>query len=233
MLLYHRIGFPKPSSKVAGQYVAPLLFKSELDSLSRRGWKQHSLEEITASLDNSSKRYALTFDDGYLSVYDRAYPILLERGMTATIYVVVNTIGGINEWDYKNGDNKEMMMNVRQVKEMADAGFEIGSHTLTHPHLTAINEDQLAREITDSKHKLEDIIGKEVTSFSYPYGDYDKRVASAAQAAGYKNAVTTRLGAVSCGSLFEIPRVNVRWSAIGPLLMRKINRAIKTSEVGI
>lgn len=232
VLLYHRIGAPKLSSLVAGQYVAPALFASELDYLSGRGWESSSLDDIfqPEQENDSGNKFCVTFDDGYLSVYEHAYPALKERNMTATVYVVADTIGGLNEWDRIAGDQVEKMMSAEQVREMSDNGFEIGSHTLTHAHLTTISDEQLKNEMVDSKHKLEDLIGKEVTSFSYPYGDYDCRVIEAAIAAGYKNSVSTKLGVIISGtSAYEIPRVNVRWNAIGPLLARKIKRAKKAS----
>lgn len=173
--------------------------------------------------------FSATFDDGYLSVYEHAYPALVSRNMTATIYIVADSIGGINIWDRRAGDQEEPMMSAAQVREMSDKGFEIGSHTLTHPHLTDIDDQQLKQELVDSKHKLEELTGKEVVSFSYPYGDLDERVVSAVMDAGYKYAVSTKLGLAYCSSEFEIPRVNVRWNAISPLLMRKIRRARKAS----
>ncbi|MEN6581762.1 MAG: polysaccharide deacetylase family protein [Armatimonadota bacterium] len=235
VLLYHRLGLPRLSSLVAGQYVAPALFSSELDYLTARGWAAVPLADVAKiSRGNGyveQDEFAITFDDGYLSVYQHAYPALVQRQLTATVYVVANAIGGVNEWDLRNGDKKEAMMTTEQVREMADKGFEIGSHTLSHPHLTELDDTQLRSEIIDSKHKLEDIIGHEVSSFSYPYGSYDERVIAVAMEAGYKNAVSTKLGVAGKSSLFEIPRVNVRWNAIGPLLMRKIERARKASGI--
>jgi peptidoglycan/xylan/chitin deacetylase (PgdA/CDA1 family) len=233
VLLYHRMGLPKFSSLVAGQYVAPALFRSQLDHLAARGWTGVTLAGIA---DKSREggywdrdEFAVTFDDGYLSVYEHACPALVDRGLSATIYVVTSVIGGINEWDHRAGDHKEPMMTAAQVRELAEMGFEIGSHTLTHPRLAGVPDDQLEREVRDSKCALEDIVGREVSSFSYPYGDYDGRVLDAAMAAGYRNAVSTKLGVPGKSSLFEIPRVNVRWNAIGPFLMRKIGRARRAS----
>ena len=222
VLLYHRIGPPKLASLVAGQYVAPRLFRHQLDYLTARGWVCKSLGEIGEA---GEKAFAVTFDDGYLSVYEHAVPILRQRGMTATLFVVADTIGGINVWDHKAGDLKEKMMSAEQIRELVASGFEIGSHTLTHPHLTELDDDQLARELRESKSKIEEITGSEVVSFSYPYGDCDARVLAAAAEAGYKYGVTTRLGVLGASGQLEIPRVNVRWNAIGPLLMRKISRA--------
>lgn len=231
MLLYHRIGFPKLSSLVAGQYVAPVLFRSQLDYLSARGWAAVTLDSMITSYDYDSDRFAVTFDDGYLSVYQHAYPALCERQMKATVYVVVDSIGGLNDWDRKAGDQSEPMMSAEQIKEMSDAGFEIGSHTLTHPHLTELNDDELKREVIESKRRLEDLIGRQVTSFSYPYGDCDDRVIAAAIEAGYTNAMSTKLGVVWKSGAFEVPRVNVRWNAFGPMLMKKIGRARRASGI--
>ena len=234
VLLYHRLGPPKLGSLVAGQYVAPRLFSSELDYLSGRGWRGASLAELVdeprSHVPGPQDQFCVTFDDGYLSVYQHACPALTQRNLTAAIYVVAGAVGGINEWDRAAGDQEEPMMSAGQIKELAAAGFEIGSHTMTHRRLTEAPDDKLREELIDSKHVLEDIIGKEVAAFSYPYGDYDSRVLEAVVAAGYKSAVTTKLGVlVPTTGIFEIPRVNVRWNAVGPLLMRKIKRARNAS----
>ena len=233
VLLYHRIGPMKLSSHVAGQYVSPRVFGWGIDGLSARGWRCDSLErcvDLGRGEANAGDTFAITFDDGYLSVYDHACPMLSERNMTATVYVVVDSLGGVNEWDKRAGDCEEKMMSAAQARELAEAGFEIGSHTLTHPRLSALDDDQLRAEVADSKRKLEDVIGREVTSFSYPYGDFDTRALAAVAAAGYTNAVATRLGCVVPGTgLFEIPRVNVRWNGFGWQLNRKITRAMRAS----
>lgn len=233
VLLYHRIGPMKLSSHVAGQYVSPRVFAWGIDGLRAKGWRCTSLDECIENGRRASGRedtLAITFDDGYLSIYESACPMLKDRDMTATVYVVVDSLGGINDWDKRAGDQEEKMMSAAQARELAENGFDVGSHTLTHPHLTNLSDEQLHQEIVDSKHKLEDIIGREVTSFSYPYGDCDCRVLNAAVAAGYKNAMSTELGAVVPGtSLFEIPRVNVRWNGFGHQLRRKIRRAIRAT----
>lgn len=233
ILLYHRLGLPKLSSMVAGQYVAPVLFRSEIDYLTGHGWQWAPLEDTVerARFGKCPPRceFSITFDDAYQSVYRYAVPALLDRGMTATIYVVADSIGALNDWDQKAGDRQERIMSARQIREAADLGFEIGSHTLTHPHLTDLDETALRHELRDSKHRLEDITGKEVRSLAYPYGDYDDRVMAATIVAGYRYACATRLGVAGRTSVYELSRVNVRWNAIGPLLIRKIARARKKS----
>jgi len=219
---------------VAGQYVLPLLFRWQLDCLSKRGWQCAPLSEVVersqSGVRHSHSEFVITFDDGYSSVYEHAIPEICRRGITATVFVVAGAIGGVNDWDCKVGDRQERIMSAQQIREISDIGFEIGSHTVTHPHLTSLDEQSLKRELIDSKRRLEDIIGKEVRGFSYPYGDYDERVLAATVAAGYKYAVSTKLGTVRRANVYEIPRVNVRWNAMGSLLMRKITRAQRISE---
>lgn len=232
VLLYHRIGLPRLTSRVAGQYVAPALFRSQLVSLAADGWQGVSLQQAAFEADHDRKRFALTFDDAYCSVYEHAYPALAGSGLTATIYVVADQIGGCNQWDYGAGDRRESLMTAGQIREMAEHGFEIGSHTRSHPHLTRLDDEQLRQELIGSKQRLEDLLGREITSLAYPYGNHDQRVISAARSAGYTNAVTTVLGTAqpTVGGPFEIPRINVRWSAVGPLLKRKIARAVQAGK---
>jgi len=230
VLLYHRFGLQRLSSRVPGQYVAPVLLRWQLDYLASKGWHGTALARMIerSALGEQTQRneFAITFDDAYTSVYERAYPILAERRLTGTVFVVAGRIGGINEWDRAAGDCPEPLMTAEQIKRLSDVGFEIGSHSLTHPHLTELSDTDLKRELTDSKHVLEELIGGEVPAFSYPYGQYDDRVLAAVAAAGYKCAVCTKLGTVGSSGAYEIPRVNVRWNAVGPLLMRKIGRAL-------
>ncbi len=224
-LMYHRVGLPRLRSIVSGQYVTPWLISRQIDYLRSRGLSSCSLIELPDA-DESSPCFAITFDDGYLSVCRDACPLLLSKNVPATIFVVAGAIGGINQWDRAAGDVIERMMGADQIREVAATGFEIGSHTMTHPRLSKLSPDDLKRELVDSKKLLEDIIGREVTSFSYPYGDYSPEVLEAVREAGYRRATATKLGTVrSDCPAFEIPRVNVRWNLTGPLLAKKIIRA--------
>ncbi len=227
---------PRLSSLVTGQYVLPRFFRAQLDYLVYRGWNSTTLSAVVEQLAKAHhldcNNFAVTFDDAYLGVYDHACPALADRGMTATVFVVVDRIGGVNEWDSAVGDVREPIMSEGQIKEIAELGFEIGSHSLTHPHLVALSDSDLRQEVSDSKKKLEDIIGKQVSAFSYPYGEYDRRVLDAVAEAGYEYAVVTKLGTVrNDTSPFEIPRVNIRWNTVGRLLMRKIRRAERTRRI--
>ena len=92
-----------------------------------------------------------------------------------------------------------------QAREMDRAGIEIGSHTVTHPILPNVDDEQLRHELVDSRSKLEHELGHPVTLFCYPNGSYNERVEAAVREAGYKVAVTT------------IPRLNDRQSDLHAL----------------
>jgi len=81
-----------------------------------------------------------------------------------------------------------------QIKEIASAGIEIGSHTLTHPILVRVNRERLRRELAGSKARLESVLDRRVDLFCYPNGDWSREVRSEVARAGYRCAVTTESG---------------------------------------
>lgn len=152
----------------------------------------------------------ITFDDGFLSVFENAMPVLNQYGFTATNYFVANEIAGQNNWDNPKAQ-RAPCMDINQAKQWLSHGHEVGSHTLTHPHLSQLSADAAFTEINQSKQRLEAALNINVTSFAYPYGDENKEVRHIVKAVGYSNAVTTRRGrATSQDNAFELPRHSVR-----------------------
>ncbi|HWA83828.1 MAG TPA: polysaccharide deacetylase family protein, partial [Fimbriimonadaceae bacterium] len=173
ILMYHRIGSPQPGSIVRGQYVPCDLFEKQLRFLLRRGYSPMSLTEFVRCLSSHPKGVrpiAITFDDGYESVYTDALPVLRRQGMTATVFVVAGQMGDTNQWDKVKGDVTEPMMDVWQIRDAQRLGIEIGSHTSSHPDLLLCSEPRAVDEIAGSKRVLEELLGQPVDWFSYPYG---------------------------------------------------------------
>ncbi len=102
----------------------------------------------------------------------------------------VDCIGGSNLWDQASGLHVRNLLTLEQIREMQRYGVEFGSHSLTHPWLPGVPDAQLRREVSDSKRRLEDLLGVEVKSFAFPYGGVDQRVRSAVAEAGYQLAFT-------------------------------------------
>jgi peptidoglycan/xylan/chitin deacetylase (PgdA/CDA1 family) len=144
--------------------------------------------------DVPEKHVLLTFDDAYDDLYTELFPLVIEHHLTPVIYLVADRIGGSNDWDQAVGLRARKLLTLSQIREMQRHGVEFGSHSLTHPWLPDLPDKRLHREVLDSKFRLEDLLGIEITSFAYPSGGVDQRVRSAVAAAGYKASFTTQPG---------------------------------------
>lgn len=150
-----------------------------------------SIKEVFNSNGNhDDKKVALTFDDAYQDTYMNAFPLLQKFGFTACIFVITGYVGKLNEWDYNWLGNKRRHLNWEEIKEMADAGFEFGSHTVNHPDLTRIPRQFVEYELKRSKEILEDKLGRRVDFLSYPFGRYNRYVQEEAEKIGYQGAYT-------------------------------------------
>jgi len=177
ILLYHSLN-PKKEG------VSEDLFEKHIQYLSTNH-EIITLKEALQRFNSNSlngDELVITFDDGYEDTATKALPILKKYKATATVFI---TTGLINNYYMQ-----QKMINENQIKKMSKNGIEIGSHTLTHPNLTAISKKRLKEELKQSKIELEKIIGKEVSSFSYPTGFYNQMVINLVKKTGYKNGCT-------------------------------------------
>jgi hypothetical protein len=143
----------------------------------------HKASTVTAAAT------AITFDDGLCSFYDNAYPMLEERGVKATVFQVAGLIGKTGDWDVIG---KKRHLTAGMLREIAGRGHEIGSHSLTHANLVWLNDDELIKELRESKSILEDTTGTAVRGLSFPFGSWNRRVWNAAKSAGYEYATAYR-----------------------------------------
>jgi len=206
MLMYHKIGERPARVRLRGLYVPPADFVRQLDELSQAGFVTCPPGQATAGA--SEKRITLSFDDGFLNVYQNALEPLAAHGFCGVQFVVVNLIGKRNEWEIREGETPEPLMDALHLREWLGAGHRIGSHSLSHPRLTRLSRRDAQEEILASKRKLEDILGTPVEDFCYPYGDWNESVRDLVREAGYRTACTTDFG--------------VNTKATSPLAMRRI-----------
>jgi peptidoglycan/xylan/chitin deacetylase (PgdA/CDA1 family) len=168
-------------------------FEREVRFLHDQGYRVVGLKEAAGPEKGADrKRVALTFDDAFDGVYQNAFPLLRRFGFTACLFVVTGYVGKESKWDYGWGRNKRRHLGWEEIREMAQAGFEVGSHTVNHPDLTRIPRKFVEYELGASKQTIEDRLGQTVDLLSYPFGRFDRYVQQEAERQGYKGAYTLR-----------------------------------------
>jgi peptidoglycan/xylan/chitin deacetylase (PgdA/CDA1 family) len=211
--MYHVIDRPRSSAE-ARLCCPPENFAAQLDYLRRQGYTVQPLASLARSLregTNLPRRSAvITFDDGSSCTYERALPILGEYGFPATVFMVSGLIGRDNDWLRGAGFPVRRMLSASELRGLDAGRIEVGSHSATHPWLSRIPLEQARVELKDSKAQLEDVIGRPVEHFAYPFGNYNDAVRSAVAEAGYSAACSTRWGKRHTeADLFALRRVEV------------------------
>jgi peptidoglycan/xylan/chitin deacetylase (PgdA/CDA1 family) len=191
---------------------SPELFRRGLQRLSEAGYRTITLMEATECIQHREpfpdRAFVITFDDGYESVYSNALPVLRDLNFSATVYLTtgMNPTGRFDE-RLPSLENR-LMLSWGEIQEMQKYAIEFGAHTLTHPDLTKLSQQQIELEIGDSKKRIEDATGTEVSSFAYPFGRFDDRSREIAQQY-FASACSDRLGIASLQSdLYTLERVD-------------------------
>jgi peptidoglycan/xylan/chitin deacetylase (PgdA/CDA1 family) len=214
ILLYHQISIPpERQAPFRNMIVNPDAFRRQMKWLKRLGYRGLSLREAMPYIrgEKTGKVAAITFDDGFLNVYEKALPVLQEHGFTATNFFVANQVGGRNAWDIPFPGGAAPCMSVDQIREWAALGHEVGSHTLDHVHLPQVAFGEARKQIAQSREKLQDMLGEAVTSFCYPYGEENADMRTLVSDAGYDYATTTKRRRAREGDdPFGLPRLTIR-----------------------
>jgi peptidoglycan/xylan/chitin deacetylase (PgdA/CDA1 family) len=164
--------------------VHPRRFDRQLRWLQKRRLRGVSMAELLTSREPGT--VGLTFDDGYTDFATIVLPALQRYGFTATVFVIADALGGYNHWDVPGP--RKPLMTAADVRLVADAGMEVGSHSLHHVRLTKVSDLELREEVVVSRARLAEIIGQPVTGFCYPYGAVGAREVQAVRDAGYDYA---------------------------------------------
>lgn len=194
ILCYHHVGARNRPLGHQRLWVSKERFAEQMSYLSQSGYRGLALRDAAAALAEKrrlARTIVVTFDDGYRSFYEIALPILHRYGFSATVFVVSGEIGGASRWDREFA---AQLMNWAELRELHQVGVEIGSHTVSHPRLTQIAPDIARSEIETSRAALEQELGAAVSSFAYPYGNWNETVARLAQSAGYRLACCSARG---------------------------------------
>jgi len=188
IMAYHRIN---PWYKKDALTVLPESFERQTRYLLKKGFKPVFPDDYFANCLTFNTLLLTTFDDGYADNLWYAVPVLKKNGITPLIFLTVNYIGTQNIFNRYRDKEKDRFLNWDEVKQLAADDVIFGSHSLSHPHLSQVEDNRLWAEVSESKKTIEDRTGKEASFFCYPYGDFDERVIETVQKAGYKGAVVT------------------------------------------
>lgn len=220
VLMYHSIS-PSTQPDPHRLRVHPGRLDRHLRLLRRLGLRGVSLSELLRAEERGDARglIGLTFDDGYTDFLDHAVPVLRRHGMTGTLYVVAGRLGGENTWD----DGPRLgLIDADQVRAVAAAGHEVGSHTMTHARLPGAEAGALTAEVAGSREVLTDVLQAEVAGFCYPYGAFDDAAADAVRAAGYDHGCV--IGDYHPGDRFTLPRCYISPEDTAAHLVARITR---------
>lgn len=216
VLMYHRVIKESDEKGVHGIYVTTKQFEEQMSYLKRKGYQTVTFKDLLNNnykkrFDKNKKWIMITFDDGYKDNYENALPILQKFGFRGIIYILDGLT--YNKWDVDNKNNPEKrfeLMGKEELLKLKEWGIEFGGHTSTHPKLSKLSDEEIRKEIFDSKAKIEEILGEKLISFAYPYGDLDERAKEIVREAGYHFAVATDSGDISFGEdLFQIRRIGI------------------------
>jgi peptidoglycan/xylan/chitin deacetylase (PgdA/CDA1 family) len=182
---------------------SPGVFQRGLARLYESGYQTLSLLEAADCLHQGvpfpDRSLVITFDDGYQTVYDEAFPVLQRYGLSATVFLTVGEKGTARPADRLPSLSDRSMLTWRQIREMQRWGIAFGAHTLTHPDLTRLAVERIEVEVLGSKTIIEDALGARVDCFAYPYGRYDRRARDMAQQ-HFACACSDRLGLITLKS---------------------------------
>lgn len=214
VLCYHGV-HPEPRH---GE-VTPDALRAQLAFVAGRGYRLTTFTD--AVLGARERRVAaVTFDDGIASAIEHGAPVLEELGAPGTMFLTIDTLGVSGR------------LTEEDAPSLAERGWEVGSHTISHPTLTKIDDLSLGDELIRSKAEIERLTGADCTSVAYPKGRADERVVRAAEAAGYRAGAALE-GATPLGfSVLAWPRVGVRGDDSLRVFRLKCSHVVRNARSG-
>lgn len=191
VLMYHYVEYVKDPRDTIRQSldIVPAVFEKQIQTLLADGYTFITLDEFADYLDGKralpEKPVILTFDDGYDDFYTDVMPILFKYHVKAVAFIITGFL------------DKHNFMTTAQLQLVASSGLvEIASHTIHHVNLREVGEKTADTEIGESKTQLEAIIGRQVHTFAYPYGDFNDMAIRLVKKAGYRTAASVVEGSL-------------------------------------
>lgn len=206
LLMYHAVGTSVAGDDQGLYNLSPEDFKNQITRLAEL--RNLGGLNIRGLCDGAESRsgVVITFDDGYHDTLKTAAPLLAESGLPFTVFIAPGLL--------LSGDRR--YLSPPELKELAALpGVSIGAHGFSHAPLTVCDDLGLANELRTSRLWLEDTLGKNIETMSYPHGAVDQRVRIAAENAGFKLAATSKFGAYRLDDHpLMLPRIDI-WAGDG------------------
>ena len=197
ILMYHQVT-PRPHPALRKYAVTPRAFAMQMNWLALTGYMPITLDSLLAHRIGQcplpSRPIVITFDDGYQDCVEHAAPILHARGFTAMFYLVAGLVGKTSRWLLSERGVELPLLDWTAARALEAAGFQCGSHTMSHPRLTDKSPDGCREELLTSRRLLEDHLGHEVTHLAYPFGSFNEKVRALVAETGYRTASSVRIG---------------------------------------
>jgi len=199
--MYHVIADAPAGAALPELFVRPTDFAGQMSWLAAHGFQAVTLQRVydywlgRATLPE--KPVVISFDDGTLGQDTHALPVLRKLRWPGVLNLKVNAL------------KSKFALPPWRVRDMLAAGWELDSHTITHPDLTHVGDAQLWQEVHGSRVDLERMFHVPVDFFCYPSGRYDAHVIAAVRRAGYLGATTTSYGLARPRDIYTLDRVRI------------------------
>jgi peptidoglycan/xylan/chitin deacetylase (PgdA/CDA1 family) len=215
VLAYHFTGEPADAED-APYTVSTALFEREMRFLMESGYQAIGLDDLIAAIEGRRtwprRGVVITFDDGRACVYRHAFPILRKYRLRATVFLIASRLA------------HPAFLSLDQIREMEDQGIGFESHGHGHRSFAELTRDEIDFDASESKRRLDAILGREVSYFAYPFGGLNPVAREVLGKAGYRGAVCSRTGCADrSSSVFELPRLGMRGSDTVETFAGKLN----------
>jgi peptidoglycan/xylan/chitin deacetylase (PgdA/CDA1 family) len=216
ILMYHHVAAPGPSARLPALWVQPAVFAAQVRVLRHAGYRAVTLGRVWDAWNGGPplprRPIVVSFDDGYADQVRHALPALRRARWPAVLNLTLDFLPG--------------MGGTAAVRRLLAAGWEIDSHSITHPDLTTLGPERLRAELTGSRERIRELFGVPASFFAYPSGRLNGAVAAAVRRAGYLAATTTRTGYATPRDPFRLARVQVSRGLTAADLLRRL-RALR------
>lgn len=179
IIMYHEIC----PERVSDLSITPAAFALQVRTLRRLGFTPITFADLDAILagiqDRPRNPLIFTFDDGYENFRQYAFPILQQNNARAVVFLVTGMLGRTNRWDRKKkGIRSQRLLTEKDIRELAEAGIEFGSHSHTHADCAELSAAQRKKEINGSYEMIKELTRRPAMAFCYPYGHHSPELSS-------------------------------------------------------